>query len=344
MIQSHTRPFALRELKIEVTYYCNLNCVHCSSDARPSNTLEIPLCHCLRILEEAGLMGVKEVAFSGGEPLAWPHIFRVVETARTSGLTVSVYTSGNVDSFEDKARRLSELGTSRVIFSIFGSTAITYERVMRTAGSFEKTKSAMREAHCAGLVTEVHFVPMLSNYLELAGVSALGQNLGARAVSVLRLLPQGRASLLGGNTLTRIQNLELRREIQELRTRGFSVRTGSPYNILMLSERPKCSAAIDRLIIGPDLKIYPCDAFKRIDAEELVGTSQYSALDTASLQDCWDRSPYLEAIREYLTTPFAASCGSCRFLNDCLSGCLAQKVLAYGKMEKRNDPDCFGPR
>ena len=33
-MQRHRPPFTLNEFKIEVTYRCDLNCIHCSSDAR----------------------------------------------------------------------------------------------------------------------------------------------------------------------------------------------------------------------------------------------------------------------------------------------------------------------
>jgi len=344
-MQYHRRPFNLREFKIEVTYRCDLNCVHCSSDARPSNSLEMSRDDCVRILAEAAKMGARDVAFSGGEPLLWPHVFDVVEAAAEHGLKVTLYTSGCADDFQKKAKRLRELGTSRFIFSMFGATATSHERVTRKAGSFEHTQSAMRYALSVGLTTELHFVPMAGNYSELADVAQLARELGASRVSVLRLVPQGRAALVRDRTLSRVQNLELRRAIQALRAKhGHDfVRTGSPYNFLMLNDSPACFAAIDRLIIGPDLRLYPCDAFKRIGAVELVETEEWSCLACASLPDCWSKSPYLEAVRTYLTTDFEDPCASCKLLEKCVSGCLAQKTIAYGTLAKKPDPDCLGP-
>jgi radical SAM protein with 4Fe4S-binding SPASM domain len=343
MIEYHKRPFTLKELKIEVTYRCDLNCVHCSSDARPSNALEMSREDCIRILQEAAEMGAREVAFSGGEPLIWPHIVDAVQAAASNRFATGIYTSGNTDDFEDQAVRLRRLGASRFIFSLFGATTSTHERITRKAGSFARTIKAMLLARKAQLETEVHFVPMSNNYRELKDIALLARDHGASTVSVLRLVPQGRAVLLSGRVLNKVQNLELRRQIRALRAGGQTIRTGSPYNFLMLSNHPKCSAAVDRLIVGPDLRIYPCDAFKKVRAEELTGTLDWSSLQTQSLRGCWDKSPFLEAIRTYLTTPFAEPCESCGILGKCLSGCLAQKVIANGNLEKRPDPDCLGP-
>jgi len=341
MIQGHKRPFTLREFKVEVTYHCDLNCVHCSSDACPSNSMEMSCEDFLRILMEALEAGAKEVAFSGGEPLSWPHILDAVKKASDIGLKITIYTSGNVDDFNAKAQCLYRLGAFRFIFSFFGSTASSHERVTRVKGSFNKTQDAITYASKIGLETELHFVPMSTNYRELKDVAALGKLLGVKLVSVLRFVPQGRAALLHRRVLNRIQNIDLFRQIRRLRESGFNIRTGSPYNFLMLSDNPKCCAAIDRLIIGPDLRIYPCDAFKQVKAEEVVGTLKYSLLKEENVSECWVNSPYLEAVRNYLTTPFSDPCDSCDLLEKCLSGCLAQKVILYGTFDKRPDPDCL---
>jgi len=228
-MQPHKRPFNLHEFKIEVTYRCDLNCIHCSSDSRPSNLLEMSRADCLRILDEAGEMGAREVAFSGGEPLGWVRIFDAVDAAAKNNLRTTVYTSGNTEDFTTKAERLRSLGVSRLIFSLFGGTVATHERVTRTAGSFDRTQTAMRDAHRLGLTTELHFVPMSTNYRELGDVVSFGLEVGACAVSVLRLVPQGRAALLSGRALTKTQNLELRRQIRDLRKSGLKIRTGSPF-------------------------------------------------------------------------------------------------------------------
>jgi len=341
MIHYHKRPFYLREFKVEVTYKCDLNCIHCSSDARPSNPTEMSREDCLYILNQAAQIGANEIAFSGGEPLIWPHINDAVETAAASGLQVTIYTSGNCEFFKEKAERILRLGAKRLIFSMFGNSASSHELITRVPGSFEKTLTAMSNAKKIGLATEVHFVPMSNNYRELKDVATLSSKLGASVISVLRLVPQGRAALLTGRILNRVQNLDLRRLIRDLRNSGHNIRTGSPYNFLMLANNPKCCAGIDRVIIGPDLRLYPCDAFKQVKSEDLVGTLDYSTLREYSLRDCWNKSPYLEAIREYLTTPFAKACTSCGHLEKCLSGCLAQKVVTHGNLDKRPDPDCL---
>jgi len=342
-MQAHQAPFLLKEFKVEVTYRCDLNCVHCSSDARPSNTLQMSRSDCLRILEQASRMGAQEVAFSGGEPLTWPHLAEAAAAAVQRGLRVTVYTSGSVAEFPAKADELRRAGVDRLVFSVFGGTRASHERVTRVAGSFERTRASIGTAKTLGLSPEIHFVPMSTNYRELPEVASMARECGASTISVLRLVPQGRGALLQGRILSRLQNLELRRMILALRKKGFEVRTGSPYNFLMVNENPGCWAAIDRVVIGPDMRLYPCDAFKRIESDQMVGTAEFSDVRTSRLDECWQKSPYLQAIRTFLTSDFEAPCASCRALGRCLSGCLAQKVIAEGYLRKVADPDCLSP-
>lgn len=337
----HKPPFVLREMKLEVTHRCSLQCVHCSSDASPASRLEMSAGDCSRILSEAVEMGVGAVALSGGEPLLWAPLGDVVRLAASKGVRVTVYTSGNIPEPRERFSLLREKGAETCVFSLFGASATVHERITRGSGSFNRTLTAIDMAGAAGLRTELHFVPFSHTYRELDGLATLARRQRVERVSVLRFVPQGRGHLFRRHVMSKAQNLELRRTIMSLRVKGHDIRTGSPYNFLMVNPEVCCPSGIDRLIVGPDLRIYPCDAFKQVKAEELVATLDHSTLNGRSVRECWDRSPFLNAVRKYLTTPFADECASCPDLERCASGCLAQKVLASGDLRKQPDPDCI---
>jgi len=314
--------------------------VHCSSDASSSGP-EMTEDECLRILDEARQIGVNEVTFSGGEPLIWPALYKAVEFTSRHGLRSIIYTSGNGPDVSCKIQQLKQLGADCCIFSLFGYTDLTHDRITRKRGSFKATLDAIECAHTNKIRSEIHFVPFAENFREIEGIAELAGERGVQQISVLRFVPQGRGYLYRTHRLSKLQNLELKRLILELRKAGCNVRTGSPYNFLLLNKDAQCLSGINRIIVGPDLRIYPCDAFKQIKAEELIGSLAYSCLDNYSLLNCWDSSPFLLAVREYLTTPFVEPCASCSVLEQCLSGCLAQKVIANGSLEKCSDPDCI---
>lgn len=340
VIEFHKPPFVLKSIKIEVTYECPLTCIHCSSDAGPSSSLRMSRETAVGLCRQVIEMGVKEIDFSGGEPLGWPWISEVVGICARGGLQTTLYTSGFVRDFKSRVRDLRESGLERVIFSIFGDDEQSHERVTRKSGSFRGTIDAVRSAKALELQPEFHFVPFRNNFDRLPGIIELSESLGVEQVSVLRFVPQGRGTLLSDLVLSKSENEALRSLIRQGRKK-LKIRAGSPYNFLLVNESPKCCAAIDRMIVVPDCQIHPCDAFKGMGAQLLVGTDEYSRLDKWSLQECWERSPYLGAVRQYLTTDFPEKCATCRLLSQCLSGCLAQKVLVNGDFRKDIDPMCL---
>jgi radical SAM protein with 4Fe4S-binding SPASM domain len=333
--------YRLKELKIEVTYRCPLACVHCSSDASPSCSLELNLQKSIDIIEEAVGLGLEKIAFSGGEPLIWQGIKDVVKLAASHKLEVIIYTSGNVDNIEELLNKLKDNGLHKLVFSIFGTNSKEHEHITRKKGSFNSTINAVISANKIGITTEFHFVALARNYFLLPGIAQLSKQYNVDKVSVLRFVPQGRGLLLAPDVLNKIQNKELQKSILALRKMGYNIRTGSPYNFLLVNDFPQCLSAVDRLIIAPDLRIYPCDAFKQVRAHELVGTEEFSILDNEPLEKCWLYSPYLNAIREFVQGSPEEPCQSCNNFNKCLSGCLAQKVLSNGRLVRKPDPSCI---
>ena len=334
--------FTLKELKIEVTYNCPLACVHCSSNASKENQLAISLEQCMEILKDAIQLGIEQVAFSGGEPLIWEGLDSAIRYAHQSNIQTTIYTSGNISDPQTAFHHLKNCGLDRAVFSLYSDDECDHERVTRIRGSFCKTLLSIDACCKNGIVPEVHFVALASNYQKLPSIVSLAENHGASRVSVLRFVPQGRGALISdSDTMSKEQNLELKGIIQSLRTKGHDIRTGSPFNVLWLNEIPKCMAGRDRLVVAPDAAIYPCDAFKQIRAETIVGSSEFSFLSRHPLGDCWEKSEYLQVVRQAILDTPKEPCNSCPVYSQCGSGCLAQKYLYYGVLTKNPDPACI---
>lgn len=336
------KEYDLNELKIELTYKCPLACVHCSSDAHRNNTISIDKKRCMNILEEAIKMGVTQIAFSGGEPLTWEGLEAAVEYCHINNVETTIYTSGNCENISEKFRKLATKGLDKAVFSLYSSEEIEHVRITRKNDSYKMTLEAIAEANRNGIDTEIHFVAMRKNYFRLKQVVELGEKLGVKRISVLRFVPQGRGEFLGSQgLLDKKQNNELRETIIELRKKGHDIRTGSPWNVLWLNENPKCMAAQDRMIIAPNLRIYPCDAFKQVEYENISPSDKYSVIEQKSLKECWEKSDYFNIIRNKQNSVPDRPCYDCEKYESCKSGCLAQKYLKYGNLDKNPDPICI---
>ena len=79
---------------IELTYHCNLDCFFCYNDlgrqGRP-----LALADYLRFFDDLADLGVMQLTFSGGEPLAHRDFFSLGKAARERGFLIRVKTNGH---------------------------------------------------------------------------------------------------------------------------------------------------------------------------------------------------------------------------------------------------------
>jgi radical SAM protein with 4Fe4S-binding SPASM domain len=299
------------------------------------------LADAVRIACQAGEMGVATIAISGGEAVTWEGILPLLNVISQSPMKLSLYSSGVGDQMPAVIELMSNIPGARLIFSVFSHQPKVHEQITQAQGSHRTTIEAIKLAAKLGICTEIHFTAMGSNYRDLLGVCELAKTLGVSMVSMLRLVPQGRSRTVSDCRLLRYgENLQLQQLVSTARS-IIKIRLGSPYGFLHISDSPQCMAGVNRLIVLPDLKISPCDAFKQVNPNELTGTDTYSRLDKWSLSECWEKSPYLDAIRKHLREPHVAPCNDCTFLNQCFSGCTAQRFLVEGKLVRAPDPMCI---
>ena len=341
----------LEEIKIELTKNCPLACIHCSSKAYPGNPLQLPRDLVLSLIDQAAKLSVKSIVFSGGEPLLWPWLEDAVSACAEHSLRCSIYTTGinSNDTGDQQILALAMHGLNRVIISIHSPLKKHHEEITRSVGSFDKTVAVLHSIK-GKVESEIHFVPLKRNFNHLAKLMEFANDAGVDRISILRFVPHGRGLILkrSREMLTQNETMELRDLIVNCKQQSKpSLRLGSPYNVMILENEVDCIAARRTLCIGPNGNVYPCDAFKNIEPEDIGLRDPYNNIALHSLIECWEKSKYLNAIRRYLSTPFGEPCACCQHLEKCKSGCLAQKVLEQesienGDIAKRPDPLCLG--
>lgn len=322
----------LRELKIELTQRCPLACLHCSTSSHRKQSSSLPPERVLRLLEEAADMDVEKVVFTGGEPLVYENLRRVISKAKQLGIRPTLYTTGILnDSLvpigDSDAAELVQLGLTRFIFSVYSGSAAIHESVTRY-GTFAPTIAAIRSAIATGVPVEMHFVAMRRNFRHLPDVIALADGLGASRVSVLRFVPQGRGvRVQASEDLSPPELADLKDTIERARYRHpqVDIRVGSPFNFLRVGYAP-CNAAQDVLIVNHRGEIFPCDAFKNVSFDE----PEFGSILHHNLRDVWEKSVYLNTVREILDRHSGEGCKACSTFDGCRTGCLAQKVLKTG--------------
>lgn len=326
----------LKEIYLELLDRCLLHCKHCSTSAHSEGSRLLSLETVRRIIDEGKALGAKRLNLSGGEPLLYAGIWDVLDYARAAGMETTLYTSGVVEGPEgpraiDRAlsRRLGKLA-ARVIVSLHGSDAATHDYITGVAGSFRLALASIKRLTAYNAV-EAHMAVMKTNCRAVGDVLALCSGLGVSRVSLLRLVFQGRCLEHPQLVPEREDYLRFKAEVDALADKGYALRRGAPFRCLFFGAAGACSAGKDKVLVGPDGAVFPCEAFKSCTSD--------SNVNTMSLRRIWQSDVRLLLLRREQTA--VAACTGCQYFSHCQGGCPGQRMIAHGDMFSRPDPACL---
>ena len=118
----------------ELTYACNLSCVHCLSSSGRRDPRELSTAECRAVIDELERMQVFYVNIGGGEPTVRPDFWDLVDYATAHHVGVKFSTNG-VKITPAAARRLAASDYVDVQISLDGATADVNDAV-RGPGSY----------------------------------------------------------------------------------------------------------------------------------------------------------------------------------------------------------------
>ena len=132
----------------ELTYACNLACVHCLSSSGKRDPRELSTQQCKDIIDELERMQVFYVNIGGGEPTVRPDFWELVDYATAHHVGVKFSTNG-VRITPEVAARLAASDYVDVQISLDGATAEVNDAV-RGQGSFAMAVRALENLGEAG--------------------------------------------------------------------------------------------------------------------------------------------------------------------------------------------------
>ncbi|MCG3172518.1 MAG: Coenzyme PQQ synthesis protein E [Myxococcota bacterium] len=126
-----------------VTHRCPLKCVMCwTHESHKENEMTIE--ELRRAVDDASAWGVKEIMFSGGEPLLRKReVIELVGRANRHGVKTSVITSGILTT-DQAIADLHDQGLNVLMMSCDGPDAETHESVRGIKGSFAKLDRTLK--------------------------------------------------------------------------------------------------------------------------------------------------------------------------------------------------------
>src|ERR1700736_2875318 len=176
----------------ELTYACNLSCVHCLSSSGRRDPRELNTEQCKGIIDELEAMQVFYVNIGGGEPTGRADFWELVDYATQHHVGVKFSTNG-VRIDEAAAARLAASDYVDVQISLDGATAEVNDAV-RGGGSFAMAIRALENLSAAGFRdAKISVVMTRHNVGQLDDFKALADTYGA-TLRITRLRPSGRGA------------------------------------------------------------------------------------------------------------------------------------------------------
>lgn len=315
----------------ELTYACNLSCVHCLSASGRRDPRELSTAECRAIIDDLERMQVFYVNIGGGEPTVRPDFFELVDYAVDHHVGVKFSTNG-VKISPAVAKRLAGNDYLDVQISLDGATAEVNDAV-RGRGSYAMALKAMRNLADAGMANfKISVVMTRENVPQLDAFKALADSYGAQ-LRITRLRPSGR----GADVWDQLHpTAGQQREIYDwLVAHGDGVLTGDSFFHLSafgeaLPGLNLCGAGRVVCLIDPVGDVYACpfaihDAFL---AGNVRGDGGFPTV--------WTESELFADLRRPQT---GGACTKCQHFDSCRGGCMAAKFFT-GLPLDGPDPEC----
>ncbi len=315
----------------ELTYACNLACVHCLSSSGRRDPRELTTAQCMAVIDELEAMKVFYVNVGGGEPTVRPDFFELLDYATAHKVGVKFSTNGSRIT-PAAAQRIAANDYLDVQISLDGATAEINDAV-RGTGSFDTALRALDNLAEAGFANaKISVVMTRQNVGQLDDFAALAERYGA-TLRLTRLRPSGRgADVWDDMHLFADQQRAL---YDWLLDRGDHVLTGDSFFHLAgygsaLPGLNLCGAGRVVCLIDPIGDVYACPF--AIHPEFLAG----NVLDPGGFAGVWRTSDLFAHLREPQT---GGACASCSAYDSCRGGCMAAKFFT-GLPLDGPDPEC----
>jgi pyrroloquinoline quinone biosynthesis protein E len=319
----------------ELTHRCPLQCAYCSNPlALDTPKAELSTDEWRAVLDQAAALGILQVHFSGGEPMARRDLEELVAHAAKAGLYTNIITSGVLLTDEAMAALLTA-GIDHIQLSFQDALPVEADRFGGYRGAHAKKLAAAARIRDAGLPLTANFVVHRQNAARIEDMLALGEALGAERIEIAHTQYYGWA-LLNRNAL-----LPNREQLEAVNAAILSARARLTGRIAIDYVVPDYYAARPKACMGgwgnrfinvsPMGKALPCHA-----AETLPGFAFPSVRDT-SLVEIWHTS---DAFRRFRGTDWMPElCRSCDRREIDWGGCRCQALAMTGDAAA-TDPAC----
>lgn len=281
-----------------VTSRCNFTCCYCRGVKSPYQG-DISEKQAISIIDSWLNHGLKNIRFSGGEPLLYPNLDKLVWYSKINGIErIAISSNGSFDP--EQYLNLVEAGVNDFSISLDGCCASTLSVMNHTEYMFDLICSNILLLAQHTYVS-VGVVLTADNEKESEQIIHLASNLG---VADIRIIPAAQSNNIQIQTENLSNNLLSKHPI--LKYRIQNLRRGLGFRGLNTADSPRCYLVNDDIMSAQNYH-FPCIIYFREGGEPIGtvsdhimrATRYYWATNHNTLEDSICRHNCLDVCRDF---------------------------------------------
>lgn len=302
--------FARKSLPItchfDLTYHCNLNCIHCyivENRIPELKTKEIK-----NILKELASAGILFLKFSGGEILTREDFFEIIEYARKLHFSVDFITNGTLIN-EEVADKIATLYPFKVSISIYSTDPLVHDGITGVHGSLKNSMKAVKLLSERNLWVNILDLVMQQNINDYRSVFDFAQKNGAHFKIDTQITPK----IDGDNSPVKFQvdaddifRVRMDPIVRGLDEKDFYSLENPASDLNSFSNDIPCSASHNFFYISPYGDVFPCVQFPFYCGN----------LKIESFKRIWNHSINMLEVR-FIRLSRLSGCSNCDDLDSC---------------------------
>lgn len=297
---------SIKRLNLLISKRCNLHCRMCDYRLGSLFTKELTIDQIKDLIHDAVDLGLEQLELSGGEPMLYKDIYKVIEYGKSFGLKIMMMTNGVLIG-EDEVEKLVFSGLQGVVISLEGFEEINdkirglgnYEKAINAIKGFQKQKKHMDFIKVGITISQYNYRQLFSftKYLfEKLGISCFSYNpFNKEMLHKANFLKREEEFIIPPDSLS-----ELEEEIEKIIDYSKSVNLDIPNtnflrkipnyftNEVVVPERG-CTVPLNGCSVDASGKVYACWG-EPVVTGDLTETSLQNIINSAKYQTQCERA------------------------------------------------------
>nr|MBN2276416.1 radical SAM protein [candidate division Zixibacteria bacterium] len=331
--------FIPRAVVWEITFACNMNCIHCGTAAGKKRENELTTEEAMHLIDELADLGATQITLSGGEPMLRKDWRELARKVKSRGVQCLLITNGYIVT-QEIVNDFAALKIDRVGVSLDGMQE-THDKIRRRKNSWERAINALKMICDNGTIahTAVSSISTL-NFHELDQIRDKLLEIGCKRWRIQMVTGTGRMQESKNEVMT-VEMLPrfIDKLIEYKKDNRIHISVGE--NIGYFGCRGT--------ELWDDMPYFGCFAGTRIAGVESDGTVKgclsmpedfvEGNIRDSSFKDIWNNPEGFAYNRQFTRETADGECHDCRYLPLCRGGCTTTSFAATGS--RANNPYCI---